>query len=115
MLEAKSHSAVIVNEAQELSGIITVGDLRQIILLQPEEVNQLLVGDVCTREILYAYPHESIAQVLKRMLTRDLYLLPVVSADNAQQVLGIIDKPLVSLASDLNLMTSAMMNLNNNQ
>ena len=115
MLEAKSHSAIIVSEIEELWGIITLGDLRQIILLQPEAVNQLSVGDICTREILYAYPHESIAEVVKRMLTRDLYLLPVVSADNSQRVLGIIDKPLVNLAGDLNLTTSAMMSLKNNE
>ncbi|TVQ46617.1 MAG: chloride channel protein [Gloeocapsa sp. DLM2.Bin57] len=111
MLEAKCHTALIVTEAQELSGILSLRDLSQVMLTQAEEVQQLLVADVCTTDVLHAYPHESLADVYKRMLARDLYLLPVVSKENCQEILGVIDKPLINLATDLNLTTSAMISL----
>lgn len=111
MLEAKCHTALIVNEAEKLSGIISLRDLSEVMLTHPETVAQLFVGDVCTTEILHAYPSESLAEVFKRMLARDLYLLPVVSETNSQEILGIIDKPLISLAADLNLTTSAMISV----
>lgn len=104
MIEAKCHTALVVNECEQLLGIVTLGDLRKAILNNPE----LSVEDICTKETLYTYPHESVDKVIKRMLARDIYLLPVVSPEDSQKILGVIDKPLISLARDLSFTKSAI-------
>ncbi|ELR98544.1 chloride channel protein [Gloeocapsa sp. PCC 73106] len=108
MISAKCHTALVVDEQGQLSGIITLGDLRHAIRDNSDEIEGLSIGDISTKEILYAYPDESVTEVLKRMLARDIFLLPVVSPDNSREVLGVIDKPLISLASDLTLTERAI-------
>lgn len=113
MVEHKCHTALVLDDAQELAGIITLSDIRRYIATalahkptepNPEAVYQALsqtLKNVCTLEVVYAYSNEPVIDVLERMDTRGLYLLPVVEPDNPRKILGVIDRHRISLASDL--------------
>jgi H+/Cl- antiporter ClcA len=115
MIAEKCHTALVLDETQQLMGVVSLADLqRQLLsimseLAQPEheaiaqEVNGIRqrLQDICTKEILYASEQESVTQALERMSVRGLYLLPVVAADNPRQVLGVIEKHRINLAGEI--------------
>ncbi|MCB0186222.1 MAG: CBS domain-containing protein, partial [Caldilineaceae bacterium] len=45
---------------------------------------------LCTRELLVAYPDETLAEALRRMGTRDIGRLPVVSRDDTYHLIGVL-------------------------
>lgn len=59
------------------------------------------VGQICTREVLYAYPDESLAEAKTRMAGRGLRQLPVVDRDNVRQILGVLDQDHIALVCSL--------------
>ncbi len=116
MVQHKCHTALVLNPAQDLTGIITLADIKRRIVAaansstdsqtdtQTDNINQILhqpLKDICTSEVLYAYPDEPVAEVLERMGTRGLYLLPVVERENPRKVMGIVERYRIGLASDL--------------
>ncbi len=105
MLAYKYHTALVLDEAQQLVGVVTTADIKRNIESQerspkPLEITQKL-GDICTKEILYVHPDELLITAWERMRVRGLYLLPVVDANNPRQILGIISKEQINLAEDL--------------
>jgi CBS domain-containing protein len=125
MLQNKCHTALVLNETQQLIGIVTLADIRREIAQMAETaakssgfssqgaavvtpVTNKLLKDICTTEVLYAYLDESVAEALSRMGARGLYLLPVVARDNPRNVLGVIERNQVALASNL-AMTQAVL------
>lgn len=106
MIQAQSHTALVFDSQDKLIGVVTLADLKQaIVRLQQQAADFNLfeqkITDICTLEILYAYADETLKEVLERMGTRGLYLLPVVSRDRPRMVLGVIDRNQIMLASDL--------------
>ncbi len=90
-MRTRHHGLPVVNEAGELVGIFTVQDLDRAQESQKgTEENALTVGDVCTRELLVAYPDETMGAALRRMSIRDVGRLPVVARDNPRKLLGIL-------------------------
>ena len=105
ILAHKCHTALVLDEAQQLVGVVTTTDIKRNIE-SPERSPELLaieqkLGDICTKEILYAYPNELLIAATERMGARGLYLLPVVDTNNPRQILGIISKEQIYLAEDL--------------
>lgn len=113
MIQAKSHTALVVDETQQLVGLITLADIKRSLIqihsaLNSEEHSSvhltetdLKIGEMCTSEILYVYPNDSVSEAFEQMRVRGLYLLPVVNPDNPRQIVGVLDKNKMSLASDL--------------
>ncbi len=68
-LQTRHHGLAVIAAGGDLVGILTVQDLER---TQAKDVTMagLTVGDVCTRELLIAYPDESIGVGLRRMSTR---------------------------------------------
>jgi H+/Cl- antiporter ClcA len=108
----KCHTALVMDEQQQLVGIVTLTDIKRNLLeLQQQAVErsalstvqevQSQLQDICTSEVLYTYPEDSISYALERMGTRGLYLLPVVEPDNPRQVVGVISKEQIYVAEDL--------------
>ena len=99
-------SALVVDEAEQLIGLVTLQDINRSLIrttVDPQTgfwLSQPL-ADICTREILYAYPDEAIADALDRMGARGLHQLPVVDRDNPYQVLGVLEQEGVDLACSL--------------
>jgi CIC family chloride channel protein len=62
-----------------------------------------LVGEVATRELMLAYPDETMDQALGRMSVRDLGRMPVVARDQPRQLLGMLRRTDIVRAYDLAL------------
>jgi len=97
----RQRSALVVDCEQQLLGIITLQDVNRAITLgltNPQYLHQTALGDLCTREILYVYADESIADALLRMGARGLHQLPVVDRQQPQTILGLLEQESIALA-----------------
>lgn len=106
MAELHSHGLPVVDERGRLVGVLSVQDIerateRGLSLDQP-------VGAVCTREVLVAYPDESVQAALRRMNARDVGRLPVVDRRDPQQLVGLLRRADVLRAYDLALLRRQM-------
>jgi CIC family chloride channel protein len=88
----------VVDARGELYGILTIQDIERV---QPNSVGT--IGQACTREVLTAFPDETIGAALRRMSTRDIGRLPVVARDNRQQLLGVLRRTDLVRAYDVAL------------
>ncbi len=87
-MQTRHHGLPVMNAAEELVGIVTVQDLDRANLEHPRE--NLTVGQVCSRDLLVAYPDESIGTALRRMSAQDVGRLPVVARDQPRRLLGLL-------------------------
>jgi H+/Cl- antiporter ClcA/CBS domain-containing protein len=114
MIEEKCHTALVLDENEQLMGVISLADIQRQLLkaltefstnnetidFDNKDISQKL-QDVCTKEILYVSEDESVTQALERMAIRGLHLLPVVTADSSRQVLGVVEKHRINLAGEI--------------
>jgi H+/Cl- antiporter ClcA/CBS domain-containing protein len=97
------HSALVIDERQELLGIITLHDLSRAIS-QAEaslQTNRLLtsnVGSICTKHLFYADIDEPITEAIDRMTARGLHQLPVIDKSQPERVVGILQQERIALA-----------------
>jgi chloride channel protein, CIC family len=96
----RHHGLPVVNGAGELVGILTVQDIER---AQSEGQTLQAIGDVCSRELLTAFPDETIGAALRRMSTRDVGRLPVVARDNRRKLLGVLRRTDLVRAYDIAL------------
>jgi CIC family chloride channel protein len=92
------HGLAVVNDTGELTGIVTVQDLDR-----AENGDAQSVGEICTRDLLTAFPDETLGAALRRMSGRDIGRLPVVARDNPRHLLGILRRADLIRAYDLAL------------
>ena len=101
----RCHTALVIDAAEELVGVVTVADIKTSLRLAEEYSEELAIKrslkDICTSEILCVYPDEPLLEAWDRMGVRGLYLLPVVDKDNPRRALGIITREQIELAGDL--------------
>ena len=104
MTQNNCHSALVLDERDELLGIVTLHDLSQAIT-QAEaspQLNRLLassVSSICTKHLVYADLDEPIVDAIDRMNARGLHQLPVLDRSNSQQVVvGILQQERIALA-----------------
>ncbi|NPA31384.1 MAG: CBS domain-containing protein [Chloroflexi bacterium] len=86
--EAHVHGFPVVDAAGRLVGVVSLGDYQRA-LSQPGG-EKLRVRDIMTRDIVVAYPDETLWQVMRKMGLRDVSRLPVVTRDDPQRLVGII-------------------------
>lgn len=102
MTSDRRRSALVIDQTK-LVGIVTLEDLNRAILLWQQAhasaVSQLI--DICTTELLYAYPDELLADALDRMAARGLHQLPVVERDRHEQILGLLEREQIQLTCNL--------------
>jgi CIC family chloride channel protein len=87
LMRTRHHGLPVLNGFGELVGILTVQDIDR---AQTEGHADARVGVTCTRELLVAYPDETLGVALRRMGTRDIGRLPVVARDNRRRLLGVL-------------------------
>jgi H+/Cl- antiporter ClcA/CBS domain-containing protein len=97
------HSAIVIDDRQELFGIITLHDLSEAIAdaeaeLQPDRLLLSSVGSICTQHLFFAYTDEPITEALDRMRARGLHQLPAIDRSNPNQILGILQEDRIALA-----------------
>ncbi|NMG06167.1 chloride channel protein [Brasilonema sp. UFV-L1] len=104
-------SALVINEAGQLVGIVSLEDINRALFLwekypnssseiQANTANQTLI-DICTTEILYALQDEPLAEAIDRMALRGLHQLPVVARDNQERILGLLEKEQIALTCNV--------------
>jgi chloride channel protein, CIC family len=83
------HGFAVINPDGSLFGIVSLEDYRHLTMSQ-EAAESLIVGDIATRDIVTVFPDETVGVALRRMAPRDLSRLPVVSRENASQLVGVV-------------------------
>jgi H+/Cl- antiporter ClcA len=108
LTSSQGRSGLVTNDSGQLVGIVTLQDLKRAIAqLTADALNEddnwisPTLSTVCTTDILYAYPDESVAEALDRMAARGLHQLPVVERDNIHQVLGVLERDGIDLACNV--------------
>ncbi|MBD2061682.1 chloride channel protein [Funiculus sociatus GB2-A5] len=121
LTNSRSRSALVIDDTQQLIGIVTLQDINRAIsvarspVISSAQTSVLSsvstnltdnlayqsIADICTTEILYATPDEPVADALDRMAARGLHQLPVVDPDNPHHVLGVLEKDGIALACSL--------------
>jgi chloride channel protein, CIC family len=104
--ETHHHGVPVVNAQDELVGIFTLQDLDA---TQAENWNTLTLGEMCTHDLVVAYPDETIGSALRRMGQRDIGRLPVVPRDNPRHLLGLLRRSDLLRAYDAALSRRAAM------
>jgi len=71
-------------------------------------LHETSLGELCTRELLYAHPEENLAEALTRMAARGLHQLPVVNLQQPQKILGLLDQDNIALACAISTTRQAL-------
>ncbi|MBD2340491.1 chloride channel protein [Calothrix sp. FACHB-156] len=118
MLRDRCSSALVIDEVEQLVGIISLEDInRNLRLWQnyqnlPTEIQSNLSSqtllDICTTEILYAWRDEPLSEALDRMALRGLHQLPVVARDNHERILGLLEREQIALTCNLTVTSKAL-------
>lgn len=123
------HSALVSDDDEHLLGIVTLQDINRALAqwqgdtdairplptpdrslqseaqTEPDHLTQnptiQPLKQICTKEILYAYADESIAEAMARMAARGLHQLPVVDRADSTQVVGLLEQDGIDLACSL--------------
>jgi H+/Cl- antiporter ClcA len=103
ILQNLHHSALVIDDREELLGIITLHDLSRAISqaeasLQPTRLLTNNVGSICTRHLFYADIDEPITEAIDRMTARGLHQLPVIDKSHPDRVVGILQQERIALA-----------------
>jgi len=88
-LTTHHHGVMVVNDQDELVGVITLQDLERC-LSNREDCKDLNVADVMTRSMLMTYPDDTIGDALHRMAVRDVGRMPVVDRRDPKKLLGAV-------------------------
>ncbi len=89
LMQARQHGLPVVDAAGALVGVLTLQDIDQV---PAEERPARTAGELCTRELLVAYPDETLGAAMRRLSTRDVGRLPVVARDDARRLLGVLSR-----------------------
>ena len=89
MFEEHHHTGYPVVEDGKLVGIVTLSDVQKV---QPWERGDTKVADIASRELVVAYPDESVHEALDKMVEKDVGRLPVVERGDPSRIIGIISK-----------------------
>jgi len=84
------HGFPVLNLDGTLFGVVSLEDYRQAGNKSPETVDQLLVQDIATCDVISVYPDESVGTALRRMSPRDISRLPVVARDDPHHLVGVV-------------------------
>jgi len=93
---AARQCALIVNAAGKLVGIITLSDVLR--ALEAPADSEATVLDAGSADLIVAYEDEVLREAVARMLRNDIGRLPVVSRQDAHQIVGYLDRSRVMAA-----------------
>jgi CBS domain-containing protein len=81
----------VLDDSGRLAGVVTRSDLERIAQVAGGDDHQH-VGDIMRREVVVAYPDETLRTVAARMITMSIWRMPVVSRANPREVVGLISQ-----------------------
>jgi CIC family chloride channel protein len=80
----------IIGKDGKLAGVVTQGDLLRALEADPK--GTATVQEAGTRNLVVAYPDESVFDALFRMLQNDIGRLPVVSREDTKEMIGYLNR-----------------------
>jgi CIC family chloride channel protein len=89
LFDEEHHTGYPVVKDGRLVGVVTLHDLRN---LPHDARDQGRVGDIASKDLVVAYPDETMHSALDRMHERDIGRLPVVDRNDPTRILGIISR-----------------------
>jgi H+/Cl- antiporter ClcA/CBS domain-containing protein len=102
LLQQKCHSALVVDRQDRLRGILTLEDLERALAHRGAgEVAELTVEQVSQLPVLTTFPDEAVAVAAEPMYEYDLRQLPVVSREDPEHVVGLLDRERVLLSQEI--------------
>jgi CIC family chloride channel protein len=87
LFQETSHHGFVVARNDELYGMVTLADLEKVI---ESGKTDLTVNAICTKNILTAYPDETLSEVLSHFGAMDLGRIPVVERRNPRHLIGVL-------------------------
>ncbi len=87
LAQTRRHGLPVVNAQGNLVGMLTAQDIDKV---EPGLRDSTTAGDVCTRDLVVAYPNESLSDALLRMSHADVGRLPVVDRNYPTRLVGIL-------------------------
>jgi len=89
-LRTGRHGFPVVDQDGSLYGVVSLEDYRRALTSGRKSVENLVVGDIATRQMVTVYPDETVGTALRRMAPRDISRLPVVARDNPKHLVGLV-------------------------
>jgi len=89
----------VVNHSDELSGVISFRDIRQI-LAEASLAHLIIAKDVATSPVITVTPAENLEDALSKLRSTGVSQLPVVERDDSKRVMGTIDNKDINAAYD---------------
>jgi H+/Cl- antiporter ClcA len=118
MTRDRTRSALIIDEADQLVGIVSLEDINRALSLWqtypnsapeiPDNLSSQTLIEICSTEILYAWQDEPLSEALDRMAVRGLHQLPVVARDNPDRILGLLEREQIALTCYLAVTRKAL-------
>lgn len=101
LADSHHHGMPVVNSDHELVGILTLQDIDQAIASGNHPDN--LVAEICTQDVKFTFPEESLGQAMRLMGTSGFGRLPVVERENPKHLLGVLRRSDLVRAYDIGL------------
>lgn len=90
IIEDTGHMGLpVVNDKEELYGIITWSDIHEAVL---KHERHMTVKDYCTTDLITITPEDTLTQALDSLGYKEISHLPVVRKENDKKIIGIITK-----------------------
>ncbi|MCC7447470.1 MAG: chloride channel protein [Anaerolineae bacterium] len=96
-----THGLLVVNGGHALYGIVTLQDLAK--ASEVAGFADKTVGDICTCDLITVTPDDSIATAFRKISLRDVGRLPVIAAEDSNQVVGMLRRRDMIRAYDIAL------------
>ena len=92
-LAAHSRNAYfpVINKEQELVGIFSLRDLRSV-LTGEGDGSLVVAADIATQPVLTVNPHDDLHTALRRFTQKNIDEIPVVKADDPNEIVGILSR-----------------------
>jgi len=89
--ESKYHSFPVVDSSGNLTGILSYFDYHEV--LHNQQLGPLVVAkDIATSKVITVQPDDSLYTALQKISAKDFSILPVVSRENPDRLLGIVTR-----------------------
>ena len=109
-LETGRHGFAVLDDNDELFGIVSLQDYRTAILANTDH-EKITVGEIASRAITSVYPDETVGVALRRMAPRDISRLPVVDRENPRHLIGMVRRNDIVRAYELGVTNRENMRL----
>lgn len=91
LLVERNIGSLVVTDGQEPAGIFTERDILRLTAGRAHELGSVHVGDVMTRDVITAGPHDDLQEVMGVMTERKVRHLPVLEGDRLVGIVSIGD------------------------